>query len=206
MEPTPHPNADRPEGPPERLGRSGLSRDQKLVAAGLLIAALGLVVAVTVPEIRCAVGLGCPAASEGPATADVASPSARAAPSESSSYGFSDYARTAWEIERSGRFLEREEFHESVEGDTVRWVGYVSNVRRDRRGLTLFMDEVPLTDSTLQALGRFPESALVAFDSSFATRLFALQRQDRVAVTGVIHVGSIPSIDGIDIERVPEAP
>jgi hypothetical protein len=78
----------------------------------------------------------------------------------------------------TGRFNEREEFLGSLKGKKVRWRGYVSYVRNsDRSPLQIALAITP-TPSDASRMG------LVYFGEDMRVRLFALQENDSVEITG----------------------
>jgi hypothetical protein len=78
----------------------------------------------------------------------------------------------------TGRFNEREEFLGSLKGKKVRWRGYVSYVRNsDRSPLQIALAITPTPSDA-------PRMGLVYFGEDMRVRLFALQENDSVEITG----------------------
>ncbi len=90
------------------------------------------------------------------------------------------------------RYLENDEFIQSLQGKRVTWSGYVDSVKGSKSEVTLFI--VVSKGSHKLANVRFPQE--------FRTKLFSLQAGDEVTVSGVYKTGtpSMPDVEGDSIE------
>jgi hypothetical protein len=102
----------------------------------------------------------------------------------------------------TGRFNEREEFLGSLKGKKVRWRGYVSYVRNsDRSPLQIALAITP-TPSDASRMG------LVYFGEDMRVRLFALQENDSVEITGTFDSENwhTPYVQGDTMQLLRAAP
>jgi hypothetical protein len=102
----------------------------------------------------------------------------------------------------TGRFDEREEFLGSLKGKKVRWRGYVSYVRNsDRSPLQIALAITP-TPSDASRMG------LVYFGEDMRVRLFALQENDSVEITGTFDSENwhTPYVQGDTMQLLRAAP
>jgi hypothetical protein len=102
----------------------------------------------------------------------------------------------------TGRFNEREEFLGSLKGKKVRWRGYVSYVRNsDRSPLQIALAITP-TPSDASRMG------LVYFGEDMRVRLFALQENDSVEITGTFDSENwhTPYVQGDTMQLLRPAP
>jgi hypothetical protein len=102
----------------------------------------------------------------------------------------------------TGRFNEREEFLGNLKGKKVRWRGYVSYVRNsDRSPLQIALAITP-TPSDASRMG------LVYFGEDMRVRLFALQENDSVEITGTFDSENwhTPYVQGDTMQLLRAAP
>ena len=102
----------------------------------------------------------------------------------------------------TGRFNEWEEFLGSLKGKKVRWRGYVSYVRNsDRSPLQIALAITP-TPSDASRMG------LVYFGEDMRVRLFALQENDSVEITGTFDSENwhTPYVQGDTMQLLRAAP
>jgi predicted transcriptional regulator len=114
--------------------------------------------------------------------------------SAKSSISFEAYFQRLRELQ--DRFFEREEFVKSIEGKEITWVGYVNTVKGH-----------PDTDSVHLIMTVARESfdkALAVFGPEFRTKLFSLQKGDKVMVSGIYvsRTPNFPDVTGISVARV----
>jgi hypothetical protein len=102
----------------------------------------------------------------------------------------------------AGRSSEQEEFVKSLKGKKVRWRGYVSYVRNsDRSPLQIALAITP-TPSDASRMG------LVYFGEDMRVRLFALQENDSVEITGTFDSENwhTPYVQGDTMQLLRAAP
>jgi hypothetical protein len=166
-----------------RTKREKWSLTDKLTLMGVMLAALAIVAAVTIPEIRNFFRLPNGAA---------AAPTAAGRNLSISSVSMKEYMAHRY---GGDRFLEHEEFFHSMVGQRISWTGYVLSVHDlSAKEVAMSLSEAPKKEAHAGFI-------VIAFPAKYRTVLYALHGDDKLSVTGIVAGSGMQYIEGESFKR-----